>query len=352
MGEDPPVPLTVDRLQRGPRLRPATILAAYDDKEWESFIKEWASTREPLYASVRQFGGSGDRGIDIAGFETDRGFEGVWDGFQAKHYGSSLGPSVAWPEILKMILLRVDTPSYTVPRKYVFLAPRGVTTKLAHLLESPTEMRAAFLAQLDKPSSEPFRTLTDTRRTAVRAMAVELDFSVFGSYEASRLVDDVRGTPSFATRFGGPLPDRSRSWSVPPSVQTAESEYVAALLEAYREKFPGEISDIGSVAAHEASAPHFMRQREAFFRAESLREFARDSVPSGTYEGLQDEIYEAVIETVASDHADGLTRLRGVLDAAVQAQLTSNALITVLEPGDRKGVCHQLANGRRVRWVR
>lgn len=352
MGEDIAVPLTVDRLQRGPRLRPATILAAYNDKEWESFIEEWASTIEPAYASVRRFGGSGDRGIDVAGFATDRGFEDVWDGYQAKHYGSSLGPAAAWPEILKMILLSIETPSYTLPRKYIFLAPRGVTTKLAHLLESPTEMRAAFLAQLDEPSSEPFRALTDARRAAVRGIAIDLDFSLFGSYEAARLVDDLRGTPSFATRFGGPLPDRSRSWSVPPAVQTAESEYVEALLEAYREKYPGEISDIESVAAHGASATHFTRQRESFFRAESLREFARDSVPSGTYEGLQDEIYEAVIETVESDHIDGLARLRGVLDAAVQAQLTSNALITVLESGDRKGVCHQLANSKRVRWVR
>lgn len=352
MNGEQPVPLTVDRLQRGPRMRPNAILASYDDEEWETFIEEWAAARESDYVSVRRFGGSGDRGVDIAGFNSDRGFEGEWDCFQAKHYATSLGPSVAWPEILKVLLLTIDTPSYSLPRKYYFLAPKGVTTKLAHLLEAPTELRAGFLVQLDEPSSEPFRKLSAERRAAVRGLAADIDFSLFNSYEAARLVDDVRDTPTFADRFGGPLPDRTRDWLVPPTVRTGEAVYVEALLEVYREKYPGEISDIASVSGHEASRPHFNRQREAFFRAESLREFARDSVPSGTYEGLQEEIFDAVIETVESDHADGLCRLRSVLDAATQAQLTSNALITVLEPGDRKGVCHQLANGRRVKWVR
>ena len=42
---------------------------------------------------------------------------------------------------------------------------------------------------------------------------------------------------------------------------------------------------------------HFRRQREAFYEAESLRVFARDSVPPGTFESLLDDIHDGVIDT-------------------------------------------------------
>ena len=92
-------------------------------------------------------------------------------------------------------------------------------------------------------------------------------------------------------------------------------------------------------------------QRESFFRAESLKNFARDSVPENTFSDLQQEIFEAVVETVHADHESGLERLRQVQDRALSAQLTASALITVTHPADRKGICHQLANDDQVTWV-
>src|SRR4051794_16271617 len=41
-------------------------------------VEEWATTLLPAFKKVRRFGGSGDLGIDIAGFSSDSGFKGPW----------------------------------------------------------------------------------------------------------------------------------------------------------------------------------------------------------------------------------------------------------------------------------
>jgi hypothetical protein len=97
---------------------------------------------------------------------------------------------------------------------------------------------------------------------------------------------------------------------------------------------------------------HFLRQREAFYQAESLRVFARDTVPPGTFESLQDDIYDGVIDTHDAGHADGYARVCEVTKAARELQITSNALISCTKPKDRDGICHHLANEDRLQWTK
>ncbi len=46
----------------------------------------------------------------------------------------------------------------------------------------------------------------------------------------------------------------------------------------------------------------YLRQRERFYHAESLKNFARDTVPTGTFDALQDEIYHGVIDVCEDYH--------------------------------------------------
>lgn len=93
-----------------------------------------------------------------------------------------------------------------------------------------------------------------------------------------------------------------------------------------------------------------MRQRVAFYSAESLRVFARDSVPVGTFEALQEEIFDGVIDVHDSHQGDGLDRLLQVTQSAHQLSMTANGLLPVVITRDRTGVCHQLANNDRLSW--
>ncbi|MFB7251237.1 ABC-three component system protein [Microbacterium sp. NPDC056234] len=347
---EPSSVLTAARAEYGPRLAPRKIIQTYDPDEWEIFIEEWATGLVPTYARVQRFGGSGDRGVDVAGFKTDRGFEGDWDCFQGKHYDKSLTPSVAWPEMLKVFLLPIRNGLYRLPERYCFIAPRGLGTALAHLVSTPTELRTKFLEQVESSETKPFKELDQATRDAVHALASVTDFSMFGSIEVLALLDQHALTPYSAARFGGGLPNRPVAEDPPSQVLINEQVYVRKLVDAYQERY-SVVDSIPTAQAHEKAGAHFKRQRESFFRAEALRNFARDSVPLNTFEGLQNELYDAVVETAEAEHSDGLERLRHTLEQAVNAQLSANALIQVTEPADRRGICHQLANDDRLTWV-
>lgn len=342
--------LTAASAEHGPRLAPRKVIQTYDPDEWEVFIEEWATGLSPKYVTVQRFGGAGDRGVDVAGFKTSYGFEGAWDCFQGKHYDKSLNPAIAWPEMLKVFLLPVRNPMYTLPSSYSFIAPRGLGTALAHLVSTPTELRKKFLEQVISGVSKPFKGLDDSTRGAVYALASVTDFSLFGSIEVLALIDQHASTPYHAARFGGGLPNRPASPTPPSEVRPGEMVYVRKLVDAYQERYVT-VDSISSAEAHHLAGKHFQRQRESFFRADALRSFARDSVPPHTFEGLQNELYDAVVETAETEHSDGLERLRQTLEQAVNAQLSANALIQVTEPADRRGICHQLANDDRLTWV-
>jgi hypothetical protein len=102
---------------------------------------------------------------------------------------------------------------------------------------------------------------------------------------------------------------------------------------------------------HETLNRDFLRQRERFYYAEALRNFARDTVPEGTFESLQDEIYYGVVEICEGLHANGFERMKATIAHATQIAATSNPLAPATKTQDRQGICHQLANDDRLTWV-
>ena len=86
---------------------------------------------------------------------------------------------------------------------------------------------------------------------------------------------------------------------------------------------------------------------------EYLRNFSRDNLPDvgRHFESLQDEIFDGIIETVRSPHPSGFERVNKVLGVAQALQITSHPLLSQVRVGDRHGICHQLANEDRVKWV-
>src|SRR5262245_20335886 len=126
--------VTVHQVLYGPQIPPQQRIFLYSANEWEGFIQEWAyHCLKKLYTQVQRFTGSGDLGIDIAGFTDPQKLRGVWYSYQCKHYDHSLQPVDVWPEIGK-ILWYTFKGEYKVPRRYYFIAPRGVGTLLAKYL--------------------------------------------------------------------------------------------------------------------------------------------------------------------------------------------------------------------------
>ena len=333
----------------GPPVPPAQRVYFFSPDEWEIFITEWATGLAPSYRQIKRFGGPGDRGVDVAAFKTDRGHEDSWDCYQAKHYADPLKLSDAIPEILK-IFRGAAEKHYVLPDKYVFVAPRGCGSSLNRLLSKPTELQKKFLAAVDDRSPAT-KALDDETLQAIRDLAATTDFSLFRSLELNEMLDVHRGTQFFAARFGTTLPARPSVGQTPAIPTPFETNYVKKLVDIYQEQDPTVCTDANAVTAHQKYGPHLQRQREAFYSAEALRLYARDSVPDGTYELLQGDVYTGVIDTAEADHASGMDRLRAVLTQSGQLDLGAHSLISVSRIEDRQGICHQLANADRLTWV-
>lgn len=333
----------------GAPVPPAHRVYFYSSDEWEVFIVEWAYGLADSYRQIKRLGGSGDRGVDVAAFKTECGLEGAWDCFQAKHYNRSLNFSDAFPEMLKIFHGVVDG-FYRLPDRYVFVAPRGCGSTLNRLLSRPAELQSKFLDGLNESDATQFQH-NERALNSIKILAESVDFSIFQSLELEEMLETHRATPYFVARFGTALPGRPPVEQAPVTPRPEEAVYVKKLVDVYSEQDPESCSDVDSVSAHAKYGPHFQRQREAFYSAEGLRLYARDSVPSGTFEMLQDDVYNGVIDIVDANHPSGLDRLRAVLTHSGQLDLGAHRLISISTLKDRQGICHQLANADKLTWV-
>jgi hypothetical protein len=182
-------------------------------------------------------------------------------------------------------------------------------------------------------------------------MAETTDFTIFRSVELVDAIEQLEGTPYYLRRFESALPARPVHEPPPTEVTLAEARYVAQLLEVYNERFSAETIESNNVTVHQIAGPHFKRQREAFFKAEALRVYARDSVHPDTFSRLQDDIYNGVIDLAEDIHPNGWTRMTKVLVQVGTLDLQHHSLIQVSDLQDRTGICHHLANSDRLTWV-
>ena len=328
-------------------------VTTFSPAEWESFVEEWASSLKDSYVRVARHSGSGDQGVDVAGFVSDEGWEDGWDNYQCKHYDHPLYPSDVWVEIGKIVYYSYKE-EYPPPRKYYFIAPRNLGTGLGKLIEKPDKLREEakrFWA------THCQNKITETGSILLQGDLLDwfeaFDFSIFSTKSVVALIEDHSKTPFHSVRFGGDLPPRPIVLKPPEDHDATESRYTKQLFDAYGDHLGTPISSISELAAYSGLSlkKHFSRQRELFYHAEYLRNYARDTVPDGTFERLQDEIFYAVIDICEDNYADGLARVRATIMQAATVSTTSNPLTSVVQTQDRQGICHQLSNEDRLTWV-
>lgn len=319
--------------------------------EWESFVKEWASSLKTTYFKVSGGGGAGDKGLDVICFTTAQLFEGPWDNYQCKRLNDPLAPSDIWIEIGKLVYYTF-TGEFTVPRKYYFVCSRGIGTKLSKLLNQPAKLKQLALEAWEEHCRHSLVSGEDIPLDgALLAHFMSLDFAIFSSKTEIELIEQHATTPFHAVRFGGGLPARPAVPAPPGAISPAESRYVAQILEAYSDE-AGSTIDHAGLAANASLKGDFMRQRTRFYNAEALRNFSRDTVPAGTFEQLQRDVLDGVADICDGDYEHGRARMRATLAQAALLPLAGSPLVSVTQTGDKQGICHQLANADALTWVK
>ncbi|MCC7390179.1 MAG: hypothetical protein IT431_15580 [Phycisphaerales bacterium] len=333
-------------------LTPAAVIQTYDDVEWEQFALEWATAFDPPYAHLDRIGGAGDKGRDIVAYAGDPSSDCDLDIYQCKHFAHPIQPHEIWRELGKLCVF-THRGAYRVPRRYRIIAPRGVGGSLADLLAQPERLREGLIREWDaKCRTRISQSEEILLEGALLEHIRQFDFRVVGYIPVHELLAQHRTTPHWLRRFRRDPPARPPADPVPAEVQPEELRYVTQLLEAYSDSLKSRIPDLASLAAHPDLAGHFKRARTDFFMAESLNRFYRDPFPPGAFDDVKTQVYDGVVETATASHACGYTRVQETVKAAIHVPLAQTDYTPYVQPGDRKGICHHLANDDKLTWVR
>jgi hypothetical protein len=321
-------------------------------EEWEEFTEEWASSLQNSYHSVKRFAGAGDKGLDVVGFIFSNQFNDGWDNYQCKFYDKPLAPSDVWVEFAKIIYFTYSG-EYTPPRKYYFVAPKQIGTKLGKLLANASNLKEELRKNWEKYCEQG---ITSTGKIKLEGALLDhfdgFDFTIFDSVSLVKMVEQHASTPFHAVRFGGGLGVRPEPEIPPENTVSLDHRYVRQLLSVYAQSIGQgpQSPDLSLLDNNDALRKNFRRQRERFYHAESLRNFSRDTVPPGIYEALQDDIFDGVVEVCESQNDCGMDRLNATMSQAVSVNVDSSPLASVTRPRDKQGMCHQLVNDSRLNW--
>ncbi|MGS0998995.1 ABC-three component system protein [Rhodanobacter sp. UC4451_H18] len=339
-----------DVVAAGLPVPPIERLRIFSASQWEDFVLEWADSLRDQYGTVERCGGAGDMGRDIIAF--DKTDPAIWDNFQCKHYKAGLTPGDIWVELGKLVYYSF-IKEYTYPRKYVFVAPQGAGTKLSNLLRKPDNLKSQLIENWDKRCKAEITSTADIELDPdLRAYLDALDFSIFQAVPPLRIIDQHAKTRWYAARFGGGLPARPKLAPPPATITDDEVTYVRSLLDAYGDHLKCAVPTVADLEAHDDAREHFNDARLEFYSAEALRAFSRDILPPGAFEELQEELHGGIKDEMRGEHSDGFRRVLAVVKTAKLLPITDHALKERLSLIDKGGICHQLANNGKVRWVR
>lgn len=330
-------------------LTPWQILQTYDDKTWEQFIEEWATGFEPPYHQVVPLGGAGDKGRDIVAYLSDpTNPNAPWDSYQCKHYKAALTPTNVYVELAKLCYY-THIGDYTIPRRYRFIAPRGVGTKLHDKLRKPDTLRAELIANWDQYCRDEIQEKEVLLEGELREYIDSFDFSIVWFETPQQILNQHERTKFFLRRFRLSPPKRPPVAAPPSDVAANELGYIHKLLAAYSDhrKHPFTLE---SLVSDQALTKHLKHSRYCFYAADALNRFSRDNFGLGDFDNIKQHVHDGVFEITFANHTDGLQCVIAVTTAAASLKPPKSDLSAYVGPADKKGLCHHLANEGDLTW--
>ena len=324
---------------------PYERIKAYNDKEYELFIREWVVSLKDRY-QVRGFGGSGDKGRDVIAKDN----LGKYYYYQCKHYDHPLTPSDVYTEFGKLIYYTFNR-DIPLPCEYYIMGPHDIGAKLNDLIENPQKINNDLLDKWDKYCKTKICSKQIILSDDLKKYIENFDFSIVKTKTMIEVVEEHKHTAFYAFRFGGGLTvKRDRSKNIPQTTQKVELRYIIKLLQAIAEK-----EGISELTLEDLNKNYVQYlnilniQRERFFSAENLKVFTKKHLMIDDYfEELKEDIYYGICDYMERIFTNGYERMNVVLSSVTSIDLNHNLLVKygLVYPQDRQGICHHLANER------
>ncbi len=354
--------ISLYRLKYGIQLTPERIIHGMDEDQYEEFVACWLidcispdyckiERDDDGYSSIKKTGGAGDKGRDVIAYiDNDKS---IWDNYQCKHYQNKLTPTDIYVEVGKLIYYTY-IGDFSIPRKYYFVAPRGVGTKLSDLLQQSNNFKEQVFLNWEKYCKED---ITKKKHIELKdeflAYFTSFDFKIFTGIDTYDMIKQFESSRFYTAFFGGGFSKPRPLDKKPPSeINASETNYIGALLEAYSDYYTENILTVEQLKKYKKEYENFSRQRINFYKSESLKQYVEEALPTNSiFMEYQNDIYEALVDTIEDDYDNGYSRLKETLKEVPKIVINSSFVEEVVKPADKKGICHQLTNENRFRWV-
>lgn len=323
-------------------------LSAASDKTLEIFVHHLVSLDTKTYRDHDCYGGSGDKGRDVAGFLTDRRHDGEWHNFQCKQYRRPLGADYVLLELGK-IFHHAAQGAFILPSRYVFVVPGNLSASARTLIDRKDLLKKALLEGWETHCAKKIvKGVSIPLDEGIREAIESFNFDCVEAWESGRMLTLPNVVFAAAKAFGDDPGDAPQG-VVPAMVDLRSEHYGEQLRMVYSEHDGRDYPDAAAILAHEEYGEELQMQRRRYFDAVEFDRFFTDRVGREHVEEFRDDLKSAVYETYAS--GAGLGRVRAVMDAAGRVKVGGlferHSRVTIRV---RQGTCHVFANEQMMPW--
>jgi hypothetical protein len=318
-----------------------------EDSELEEFCRQFAERRSG-YFEVKRFGGAGDKGRDVVGFCTSARHDGEWDNYQCKQYRTKLGKSEGLLAVGK-VLYWASRQSFTVPRYFYFVAPKGLAGPLLDLVNSPASCRKALVESWGPNCAKKIIANTTIPMDSELEQAInEFDFANVKTLDVDEILTDPAATPLLVELFGHD-PGQYPAPAIPVELQPEEIVYLQALHGAYNERESGKFASHDEIFSDAKHGEDMRVHRSRFYEADGFQKFYRDNSSPETIAAFRKEIYFGVRDKLKEDAKDQLARVDSTMAHAATI-MPAGPLAKYGSVPVRQGVVHHLVNDGDIDW--
>lgn len=333
---------------------PQLRLKTMGEDEFERVVGEWAYSclrKEKKYSNVALLGGSGDSGRDLVAYIDDNMQK--FDIYQCKRYEKPLSPSTYMIEFGKLCYYTY-IGEYVVPNKYYIVASNGIGQSLRKLIEHPKQINTELINTWDEKCGKKRQIIAEGIKMtdSLRKYIEEFDFSIVSDIAPITLLDEFSKSPWYKYHFGGGI--KKRPTFEKPSEQLKKSEktmpYVKQLLKVYSKEAGQVYETQEDLKNNQKLYKHFMRQREGFFSAQSLKRFARDELLNeDSYNSLKGQVEFGIMDVYENEYSSELERVKETTKQANSLGVSCEEIkdVTIY---DKTGMCHELVNDEKIIW--
>jgi hypothetical protein len=323
-------------------------LAAATDTTLEIFVDHLVSCETQTYHDHERFGGSGDKGRDVAAYLTNRRHEGEWHNYQCKHYRRPLGPDYVLLELGKMFY-HASEGAFSLPTRYVFVVPGNLSGPARELFDHKSRMKQALIDSWDTYCSKKIvKGVTIPFSDSIRSLVDSFDFHCVEAWGSSKITTLPNVVYAAAKAFGDDPGDPPEG-TVPDAVDLQSEHYGEQLRMVYSEHDGRDYPDAAAILAHEEHGEDFQLHRRRYFDAVEFERFFSTKVGQDRVNEFRENLRASVHETYRS--TSGLERVRAVMNAAGSARVGGlferHSRVTTRV---RQGTCHVFANERAMPW--